>query len=91
MKAMLGTYSQIVAADFLTPTGRRLNGFMEVTTAKSKIHPGAILGRVGYRLLRARDGLLKALACTEPDVFPLRYEIRVRIEGEKQNRNGTVN
>lgn len=48
-----GSYSQIVATDFITRSGRRLQGFMIVSTAGGKIEvtPGAIVGRVGYRVL----------------------------------------
>jgi hypothetical protein len=48
-----GAYSQIVASDFATSTGRRLQGFMVVTTAKGqvKVDPGAVVGRIGYRVL----------------------------------------
>lgn len=46
-------YSQIVASDFSTVQGRRLQGFMEVTTANGivEISPGAVVGRIGYRCL----------------------------------------
>ena len=46
-------YSQIVATDFVTPAGRKLQGFMIVTTAEGKVEidPGAVVGSVGYRVL----------------------------------------
>ena len=49
----IGLYSQIVASDFVTRVGRRLQGFMIVTTANRRVEvaPGAILGRTGYRVL----------------------------------------
>jgi len=45
-----GVYSQIVAAEFTTASGRTLKGFMNVNTAERNIEvlPGVILGRVGY-------------------------------------------
>jgi hypothetical protein len=48
-----GAYSQIVASDFSTVAGRDLQGFMVVTTARGevKITAGAVVGRVGYRVL----------------------------------------
>jgi len=48
-----GAYSQIVAADFATPAGRRLQGFMIVTTADGQVEvdPGAVVGGIGYRIL----------------------------------------
>jgi len=48
-----GAYSQIVGSDFVTSAGRRLQGFMIVTTANGhvEVDAGAILGRIGYRVL----------------------------------------
>ena len=48
-----GKYSQIVAADFTTPAGRKLQGFMDVTTAGGQvdISAGAVVGSVGYIVL----------------------------------------
>jgi hypothetical protein len=45
-----GRYSQLVAAEFQTPTGQRLNGFMAVTTVSKspEIDPGALLISAGY-------------------------------------------
>ena len=50
-----GAYSQIVASDFVTSSGRKLQGFMVVTTASDPISigVGAIVGAVGYRVLPA--------------------------------------
>lgn len=47
------TYSQIVAARFWTPAGRKLHGFMVVSTADGHVdvQPGAIVGRAGYRVI----------------------------------------
>ena len=48
-----GAYSQIVASDFATAGGRRLQGFMIVTTADGEVEvdAGAIVGSIGYRVL----------------------------------------
>ena len=48
-----GACSQIVASDFVTSAGRRLQGFMIVTTAHGdvEIEAGAVVGRIGYRVL----------------------------------------
>ena len=48
-----GEYSQIVGSDFTTLTGRRLQGFMDITTARGqvKISPGAVVGSIGYLVL----------------------------------------
>lgn len=46
-------YSQLVGADFKTPRGRKLVGFMDVTTARSEIEirPGSIVRRGLYQCL----------------------------------------
>jgi hypothetical protein len=51
-----GEYSQIVSCEFWTARGRKLRGFMIVTTATRdvEIMPGAIIGGVGYLPLPAR-------------------------------------
>jgi hypothetical protein len=104
-----GAYSQIVAAHFLTPTGRKLQGFMIVSTADGQvdIQAGAIVGRAGYRViprmsralavhrvyswsLKERDLLAKALRVREAKAFPLSYELRVVIRGEKERRRGLL-
>ncbi len=48
-----GVYSQIVATDFQTATGRKLQGFMTVSTANGTVdvQPGAVVGRFGYSVL----------------------------------------
>jgi hypothetical protein len=46
-------YSQIASAEFCTATGRKLQGFMIVTTANEQvqIRAGAVMGRIRYRAL----------------------------------------
>ena len=46
-------YSQIVGSDFTTPAGRRLQGFVDVSTARGQIEisPGAVVGSIGYIVL----------------------------------------
>jgi hypothetical protein len=48
-----GAYSQLVASDSATPAGRRLQGFMIVTTAHGQVEvdAGAVVGSIGYRVL----------------------------------------
>ena len=48
-----GLFSQIVACDFMTARGRKLQGFMVVSTAEDKVEilPGVIVGRIGYRTI----------------------------------------
>ena len=45
-----GEYSQIVATDFQTVSGKSLQGFMVVTTAEKPVDitPGAVIGKFGY-------------------------------------------
>ena len=102
-------YSQLVGAHFMTSKGRKLDGFMNVTTAGDaiEIQPGSIVRRGIYQCLptiskakavaekcdwalRDRKDLAKALGLAEADVFPLRYEFRVKIRGEKEVRTGVV-
>jgi len=105
----LGAYSQLVGADLTTPKGRKLEGFMIVTTTDGliEISSGSIVGRGLYFVLptisreeaiatkedwsiKDREALGQALQLSEEDLFPLYYELRVRIRGEKANRKGTV-
>jgi hypothetical protein len=104
-----GKYSQIVASDFISCKGRKLQGFMSVSTSggKIKILPGSIVGSIGYRVIpvlsrklakirkapwdiKVRDKLLISLDQPEVEVFPLKYFLRVTIQGEKQKRKGVL-
>jgi hypothetical protein len=98
-----------VAADFKTPKGRTLFGFMTVTTARGdiEIQAGSIVRRGLYQCLptlsraqavaqkrhwalQAREDLVRLLRVSETDVFPLVYELRVKIRGEKNHRKGMI-
>ncbi|HWQ90233.1 MAG TPA: hypothetical protein VN673_01085 [Clostridia bacterium] len=101
-------YSQLVAADFSTADGVRLQGFMTVTTADGiEITPGAVLGEGFYRVLpgmseerareeglswaiQSRKEIVEALGGSPASVFPMAYELRIAIRGEKALRSGVV-
>lgn len=101
--------SQIVATDFATPAGKKLQGFMIVTTANGRVEisAGSVVGRIGYRVLphlsrklavkrraswdvEAREHLLSTLKQHEVDVFPMRYSLRVPVQGEGEPRTGVL-
>lgn len=65
-----GSYSQIVAADFVTRSGRGLQGFMVVSTFGGKVDvaPGAIVGKVGYRVLPSLSRKMAAARKCEWDL-----------------------
>ena len=104
----LEAYSQLVAADFTTARGLKLQGFMPVSTAEGiEISPGAVVGEGGYHVLpsmseeRAREeGLswavesrkevVEALGGSAAGLFPIAYQLRVGIRGEKAARAGVV-
>lgn len=47
-----GAYSQLVASDFMTSAGVRLQGFMTVTTADEiEVSPGSLVGEGYYAVL----------------------------------------
>lgn len=102
-------YSQLVAAIFTTAKGRKLDGFMTVTTAENQVEitPGSIVRRGVYQCLPSmpkaqavaencrqaltdRTDLAKMLERAETDVFPLHYELRVKVRGENQLRTGVL-
>ena len=41
-------------------------------------------------VIKNRDALLKSIQASERDVFPMRFELRVPIQGEKHLRTGNV-
>jgi hypothetical protein len=57
-----GKYSQIVGSDFRTSAGRKLQGFMDVTTARGQVEiaPGGVVGSICYRVLPAVSRKLAA-------------------------------
>jgi hypothetical protein len=92
----------LVAATFTTAAGKKLNGFMIVTTADKKvdIDQPTVLGRLGFRSIpvkskdargiQERREFLKAIGQPESKVFPITYTFKVLIEGEKTARQGTI-
>jgi hypothetical protein len=71
-----GAYSQLVASDFATHSGRNLQGFMVVSTADGKIEisAGGIVGRMGLRVLPALSRKLAVRRKTPWDI-----EVRDRL------------
>ena len=101
-----GAYSLSVAAGFETASGLRVNGLVGVTTDAGEVEISeAVLLFDGKYLfvphkhdmpinaLQEHDETLRAAIAdalgTSP-VFPLRYRLRVLIEGEASHREGTV-
>lgn len=78
-----GVWSQMVAAAFTTVAGKKLNGFMTVSTAIKPIDVSQpmVLGRIGYKsipmkskdawAIRERKEFLKAIGQPESKVFPI--------------------
>jgi hypothetical protein len=97
-----GAYSQLVASAFTIASGKKLNGFMIVTTADKQVDIGqpVILGRLGYRcipmksrekwVIRMRKEIVQAMGQPESEVFPINYTLLVTIQGEKTVRQGTI-
>jgi hypothetical protein len=92
-------YSLSVAADFTTRTGKIFPGIIGVTTAEElEFGHGALLVEGNYLFVptsqfflapHARAELATALGETENDVFPLRFTLRVCLEGENAPRTGS--
>jgi hypothetical protein len=97
-----GAFSQFVAATFTTATGKKLNGFMMVTTADQQvdIDQPMVLARLGYRTIpikspdkwavEERKKFLYAMGQPESNVFPIKFALLVMIQGEKIARHGTL-
>lgn len=95
-------YSLLVAAIFTTSAGKKLNGYMIVTTANKKIeiNHAIALGRLGYQSIpmkstddwsiRTRKELVKAIGQPESRVFPIKYTLKALIHGEKAARQGMI-
>jgi hypothetical protein len=95
-----GRYSLSVAADFVTASGQTLSGFVGVSTASGfEVEDGAVLQDELYLFVprpqsrfrfasQAREALARALALSEAEVFPLRFELRVPLRGERAARSG---
>lgn len=93
-------YSLSVAADFLTNSGRAFAGVIGVTTAEGlEFGHGALLVEGAYLFVptahfflaqKARAELVNALGEAESEIFPLRFTLRVCIEGECVPRTGSI-
>jgi hypothetical protein len=98
-------YSLSVAAEFETASGLRVNGLVGVTTIAGEVeiaHAVLLFGEKYLYVPDEQDMLIDALGDGEKlraaitdalgtsPVFPLRYRLRVLIEGEASHREGTV-
>ncbi len=90
-------WSLSVASDFVAPNGSRFEGIMEVTTAVPSPFPAASLIVGGSYLYidgapgsRERRTLARKLGGTEAELFPLRFTLRVLVEGESTHRTGVI-
>ena len=94
-------YSLLVAADLTTASGQPLQGFVGVTTAGAlQIGPPILLANGRYlpylpsaaAFLRpkphAGEWLAAQLGVPVAELFPLRYTLRVSIDGEAAPRSG---
>jgi len=95
-------YSLLVAADFTTSSGQPLQGFVGVTTAGAlQIDQPILLANGSYlpylpsavAFLQpqptAGEWLAAQLGLSVAELFPLRYTLRVVIDGEAAPRSGT--
>jgi hypothetical protein len=95
----LNSYSLSVSAQFQTPTGSLLHGFISVNTAGGleAVH-GAVLASGNYVFIPwpgyegAKQSAKEAaaqLSLAVPDLFPLRFRLALPLDGESTPRNGT--
>jgi hypothetical protein len=90
-----GRWSLSVATDFATASGKSLRGFVGVTTARRvEIDSPVILAGRRYVFVDStRQGRRKTASSLElavRELFPLHYQLRVLIGGEKTLRTGSV-
>lgn len=94
-----GCYSLTVAAEFRLANGQIFQGHLDVTAAREplKIAEGVLLhegrrlfisNREASRFEDDREELLAALGLSQSEVFPVRYRLRVPLEGELNPRTG---
>lgn len=93
----LGAYALSVACDFRGPTSHEFEGFVVLSTATAQANPDGVVllyrGRylslsLGTEAGRRRTADLLDLPIDE--VFPLNYEVRVRVDGENEGRRGIL-
>jgi hypothetical protein len=90
-------FSLSVATDFECPNGTQLEGIMDVTTAVDYPIASAVLFVRGkYTYVGGVPGswqrrrIAEELGLDEADVFPLKYTLRIMVEGESEYRSGIV-
>jgi hypothetical protein len=97
-----GMYSLNVAAEFTTSGGVEFCGFVGVTTLDRKIEisGGVILnGRKPYLFIpnpefflfeKAKKDLAKGLGIKSSELFPIKYTLSLKVDGEKKFRSGDL-
>lgn len=89
-------YSLSVAADFHTASGQVLGGFVGVTTAEEfECSHGVLLHAGNYLFIPSgefevaeRSAFANALGMETAQVFPLRFSLKVLVQGESTARAG---
>jgi hypothetical protein len=86
-----------VAADFVTASGKQIPGIVGVSTDEDvELGPGSLMFEGQYIFLpfsgsnvdkAERRAVCAALGLRASEVFPLRFTLRVPIEGEAQPRS----
>src|SRR5437660_2863671 len=90
-----------VAADFTAACGKQFAGFVTVSTldGPADVCQGVILHDGGYLFisnpeasgfLESRESLLTALHMTEPELFPLKFRLRVAVAGRAKYSGGSL-
>lgn len=85
-------YSFQVAAELHAPCGRMFPGFCIVTTARGavEVNGAVLLGEGAYLPTYFPDELGDHTGLSETDLFPLKFVLRVPVEGEQDVRTGPV-
>ena len=97
----LDAYSLSVAADFTTPAGKAFRGIVGVNTSGEyeAVH-AAVITKDGYvfipwpafdTALNEARSAAKQLGLNESELFPLKYRLAVRVQGEAIPRKGVYN
>jgi hypothetical protein len=93
----LGEYALSVAADFVAPSGHKFSGIVDVSTNGQVMSNGGCLihdRKYTYisadRKSRERRNLLKSVGLLEVEFFPLKYTLRIRVQGELTLRSGEL-
>jgi hypothetical protein len=88
----VGTYSMPVATEFRTACGRIYPGFSIVSTGRGNVEIGGgiILAEGSYLPADDPEGLLSCTGLTEVELYPVTFELRAPVHGERECRGGTL-